>query len=128
VLDPQHRVEAAAHWAIPPEHLSTEPGYAAVELFEALAEGKVKAVWIMCTNPAVSTPALDLVEKALRQAELVVVQDAYHPTDTTRFADVLLPAAQWPEKEGVMTNSERTLPTSPAWLRRQGTRSPAGRS
>src|SRR5215510_14538904 len=63
----------------------------------------------MCTNPAVSMPALDLVEQALRQAELVVVQDAYHPTDTTRFADVLLPAAQWPEKEGVMTNSERTL-------------------
>src|SRR3989442_6144483 len=54
-------------------------------------------------------PDLDLVEKALRQAELVVVQDAYHPTETTRFADVLLPAAQWPEKDGVMTNSERRL-------------------
>jgi ferredoxin-nitrate reductase len=46
----------------------------------------------------------DLVEKALRQADLVIVQDAYHPTETTRFADVLLPAAQWPEKDGVMTN------------------------
>jgi ferredoxin-nitrate reductase len=54
-------------------------------------------------------PDLDLVEKALRQAELVVVQDAYHPTETTVFADVLLPAAQWPEKDGVMTNSERRL-------------------
>ena len=54
-------------------------------------------------------PDLDLVEKALRQAELVIVQDAYHPTETTRFADVLLPAAQWPEKDGVMTNSERRL-------------------
>ena len=50
-------------------------------------------------------PDLDLVEKALRQAELVIVQDAYHPTETTRFADVLLPAAQWPEKDGVMTSS-----------------------
>ena len=109
VLDPQHRGEVATHWGIPPEHLSARPGYSAVELFQALAQGKVKAVWIMCTNPAVSMPDLDLVEKALRQAELVVVQDAYHPTDTTRFADVLLPAAQWPEKEGVMTNSERTL-------------------
>src|SRR5262249_53682759 len=56
-----------------------------------------------------SMPDLDLVEKALRQAELVIVQDAYHPTETTRFADVLLPAAQWPEKDGVMTNSERRL-------------------
>jgi ferredoxin-nitrate reductase len=54
-------------------------------------------------------PDLDLVEKALRQADLVVVQDAYHPTETTRFADVLLPAAQWPEKDGVMTSSERRL-------------------
>ena len=54
-------------------------------------------------------PDLDLVEKALRQAELVIVQDAYHPTETPAFADVLLPAAQWPEKDGVMTNSERRL-------------------
>ena len=109
VLDPQDRAEVATLWGVPPEHLSPRPGYSAVELFHALAEGKVKAVWILCTNPAVSMPDLDLVEKGLRQAELVVVQDAYHPTDTTRFADVLLPAAQWPEKEGVMTNSERTL-------------------
>ena len=71
--------------------------------------GEVRAVWILCTNPAASMPDLDLVEKALRQAELVIVQDAYHPTETTRFADVLLPAAQWPEKDGVMTNSERCL-------------------
>jgi anaerobic selenocysteine-containing dehydrogenase len=109
VLDPQHRAEVAAVWGVPPEHLSAKPGYTAVELFRALAEGRVKAVWIIGTNPAVSMPDLDLVEKGLRQAELVVVQDAYHPTDTTRFADVLLPAAQWPEKEGVMTNSERAL-------------------
>ena len=118
----------ATHWGTPPEHLSAKPGHSAVELFQALAEGKVKAVWILCTNPAVSMPALDLVEKALRQAELVVAQDAYHPTDTTRFADVLLPAAQWPEKEGVMTNSERPPPTSPAWLSHRGRRSPTGRS
>jgi ferredoxin-nitrate reductase len=120
VLDPQDRSEVAAHWGIPPEHLSAEPGYSAVELFQALAEGKVKAVWIMCTNPAVSMPDLDVVEKALRQAELVVVQDAYHPTDTTRFADVLLPAAQWPEKEGVMTNSERTLTYLPPLVQPPG--------
>jgi ferredoxin-nitrate reductase len=99
----------ASVWDVPPEHLSATPGYTAVELFHALAAGKVKAIWIMGTNPAVSMPDLDVVEKGLRQAELVVVQDAYHPTDTTRFADVLLPAAQWPEKEGVMTNSDRTL-------------------
>ena len=66
-------------------------------------------MWIVCTNPAASMPDTDVVERALRQAELVIVQDAYHPTETTRFADVLLPAAQWPEKDGVMTSSERRL-------------------
>jgi ferredoxin-nitrate reductase len=70
-------------------------------------------VWILCTNPAASMPELDLVEKALRQADLVIVQDAYHPTETTRFADILLPAAQWPEKAGVMTSSERRLTYMP---------------
>jgi ferredoxin-nitrate reductase len=69
----------------------------------------VRAVWIVATNPAVSMPDPDLVERALRKADLVVVQDAYHPTDTTEFADVLLPAAQWAEKEGTMTNSERVV-------------------
>jgi len=69
----------------------------------------VRAVWILCTNPAASMPDTDVVERALRQADLVIVQDAYHPTETTRFADILLPAAQWPEKDGVMTNSERRL-------------------
>jgi ferredoxin-nitrate reductase len=116
VLDPQHRADVAAVWGVPAAHLSATPGYTAVELFRALAESKVKAVWIMGTNPAVSMPDLDVVEKGLRQAELVVVQDAYHPTDTTCFADVLLPAAQWPEKEGVMTNSERTLTYLPRLL------------
>jgi ferredoxin-nitrate reductase len=116
VLDPQHRADVAAVWGVPAAHLSATPGYTAVELFRALAEGKEKAVWIMGTNPAVSMPDLDVVEKGLRQAELVVVQDAYHPTDTTCFADVLLPAAQWPEKEGVMTNSERTLTYLPRLL------------
>jgi ferredoxin-nitrate reductase len=120
VLDPQHRAEVAAVWGVPAAHLSATPGYSAVELFHALADGQVKAVWIMGTNPAVSMPDLDVVEKGLRQAELVVVQDAYHPTDTTAFADVLLPAAQWPEKEGVMTNSERTLTYLPRLLEPPG--------
>ncbi|OUC07860.1 nitrate reductase, partial [Litorilinea aerophila] len=114
VTDPQHRAEVAAHWGIPVERLSPRPGYSALELFEAAAAGKVKALWIMCSNPAASMPNLAQVDEALRRAELVVVQDAYHPTDTSRYAHVLLPAAQWPEKEGVMTNSERRLTYLPA--------------
>ncbi len=111
--NPDHRAEVARLWGIAPERISPQPGLSAVEMFEALARGTLKAVWIICTNPVVSMPDLDLVERALRYAQLVVVQDSYHPTDTTRFADVLLPAAQWPEKTGVMTNSERRVSLVP---------------
>ena len=109
VADHVARAEVERHWSVPAGRIAPRPGRSALEIFEGLLEGSVRAVWIMCTNPAASMPDLDLVEKALRQAELVIVQDAYHPTETTRFADVLLPAAQWPEKDGVMTNSERRL-------------------
>jgi ferredoxin-nitrate reductase len=109
VSDPAARAVVERYWSVPPGRIAQAPGLSALEIFERMGAGEVRAVWIMCTNPAASLPDLDLVEKALRQAELVVVQDAYHPTETTRFADVLLPAAQWPEKDGVMTNSERRL-------------------
>ncbi len=113
VQDPTHREEVARFWGVPCEKISPEPGLSALEQFEALAERKLKAIWILCTNPAVSAPDTDLIEKALRQAELVVVQDAYHPTATSRLAHVILPAAQWTEKEGVMTNSERRVSYMP---------------
>src|SRR5882724_10972409 len=109
VTDAAARATVERHWGVPAGRIASSPGRAALEIFEGLREGSVRAVWIICTNPAASMPDLDLVEKALRQAELVIVQDAYHPTETTKFADVLLPAAQWPEKDGVMTNSERRL-------------------
>jgi anaerobic selenocysteine-containing dehydrogenase len=109
VADADARAAVERHWAVPAGRLPSTPGRAALEIFEGLTSGEVRAVWIICTNPAASMPELDLVEKALRQADLVIVQDAYHPTETTRFADILLPAAQWPEKAGVMTSSERRL-------------------
>ena len=113
VENAQHRDEVERHWGVPFGSIAPEPGLAALEQFEALAEGKVKAIWILCTNPAASAPDTDVIEKALRQAELVVVQDAYHPTATSKFAHALLPAAQWSEKEGVMTNSERRMTYMP---------------
>lgn len=120
ITNPHDRATVAQAWGIPADHLSPKPGLSALDLFEALARGEVKAVWILCTNPAVSVPDGDFIEKALRQAELVVVQDAYHPTETTQLAHVLLPAAQWPEKEGVMTNSERRLTYLPKLLEPPG--------
>ncbi|HVG78842.1 MAG TPA: nitrate reductase [Patescibacteria group bacterium] len=113
VSDAPARAAVERHWGVAPGTIAPRPGRAGLEIFEGLAAGDVRAVWIIATNPAASLPDLDLVEKALRQAELVIVQDAYHPTETTRFADVLLPAAQWPEKDGVMTSSERRLTLLP---------------
>ena len=109
VADAGARATVEQHWGLPVGRLSSRPGRPALEIFEGLASGEVRAVWIICTNPAASMPDMDLVEKALRQADLVIVQDAYHPTETTRFADLVLPAAQWPEKDGVMTSGERRL-------------------
>lgn len=108
-----HREEVARFWGISPNRIAPNPGLSALDLFDAMASGDVKAVWILCTNPVVSAPDTDFIEKALRKTELVVVQDAYHPTATTELAHVILPAAQWSEKEGVMTNSERRITYMP---------------
>jgi ferredoxin-nitrate reductase len=107
VQSSEERLEMERFWACPP--LSPEPGLRAVELFDALAEGRVKAVWIVATNPIVSLPDGARAREALERAELVVVQDAFHPTETSALAHAVLPAAAWPEKSGAMTNSERRV-------------------
>ncbi|MFA9460679.1 molybdopterin-dependent oxidoreductase [Thiohalorhabdus sp. Cl-TMA] len=91
------------------EAVADEPGPKAVELFDRIAEGRIKAVWIMATNPAVSLPDADRVRAALGDCELVVVSDCVARTDTTATADILLPAAAWGEKDGTVTNSERCI-------------------
>jgi len=103
----EDRAELAAQWGIPA--LPENAGTTAVELFDAVREGKIKAVWIACTNPAHSLPDLNRVREALEKAEFVVVQDAWDDTETTAFADLLLPATTWGEKEGTVTNSERRV-------------------
>jgi len=105
--NPQHRQEVADYWGV--DAVSEKPGLTATELFDALEAGTVKAVWIACTNPIVSMPDARRAEAALKKAELVMVSDAYHPTDTTHFAHILFPAAGWAEKEGTVTNSERRI-------------------
>lgn len=89
--------------------ISPTPGLPAVELFRGLEDGRVKAVWIICTNPLVSMPDSDQARRALAKAEWVMVSEAFHPTDTSRAAHVVLPAAAWGEKEGTVTNSERRI-------------------
>ena len=103
---PEDRKEIAQFWGV--AEVPSRPGLTAVELFRALKGGTVKAVWVLATNPVESMPDAQLVEEALKIAELVVVQDCF-PTATTELAHVLLPAATWLEKGGTMTNSERRL-------------------
>jgi assimilatory nitrate reductase catalytic subunit len=103
----EHRAEVAKLWDI--DDVPAIPGKTAVEMFNAVKDGSIKAIWIACTNPAHSMPDLNNVLSALDAAELVVVQDAYNNTDTCRYADILLPASTWGEKEGSVTNSERRI-------------------
>ena len=103
----EHRAEVAALWGV--ADVPAERGRTAVELFDALAAGTIKAVWIACTNPAQSMPEQAKVQAALRRAELVVLQESFASTATAAFADVLLPASTWGEKSGSVTNSERRI-------------------
>ncbi len=103
----EHRAEVARLWGVP--DVPSKPGKTAIEMFQAAADGEIKALWIACTNPAQSMPDQNLVRRALERAEIVVVQEAYATTATARFADVLLPATTWGEKDGTVTNSERRV-------------------
>jgi assimilatory nitrate reductase catalytic subunit len=103
----EHRAEVAKLWGT--KQVPSKPGKTAVELFDALKTGEIKAVWIACTNPAQSMPDLQSVHEGLSNAEFVVVQEAYAHTETSKFAHVLLPATTWAEKDGTVTNSERRI-------------------
>ncbi|WP_339870045.1 molybdopterin-dependent oxidoreductase [uncultured Algoriphagus sp.] len=105
--NPVHRQEVANFWGV--NEISPEPGLSATEMFDALESGEMKAVWIICTNPMVSLPNSKKIEKAMKNAKFVVVQDISHKADTVEYADLVLPAAGWLEKEGTMTNSERRI-------------------
>jgi assimilatory nitrate reductase catalytic subunit len=96
--------------------IASRPGLKAVELFEALHEGRIRAIWIMGTNPAASLPNADRLRSGLKRCPLVVVSDCVADTETTRLAHVLLPAAAWGEKSGTVTNSERRISRQRAFL------------
>jgi assimilatory nitrate reductase catalytic subunit len=103
----QHRAEVAALWGV--DEVPATPGKTAVEMFQAAADGEIKALWIACTNPAQSMPDQATVRRALQRAEFVVVQEAFATTATCAYADLLLPATTWGEKDGTVTNSERRI-------------------
>jgi len=104
---PEHRAEVARLWGV--SDVPATPGKTAVEMFEAVADGEIRALWISCTNPAQSMPDQTTVRRALERAEFVVVQEAFGTTTTCEYADLLLPATTWGEKDGTVTNSERRI-------------------
>ncbi|UWQ17433.1 nitrate reductase [Jannaschia sp. M317] len=109
-----HRQAVQGFWAAP--SVADKPGLKAVDLFEACAEGRIKALWVMSTNPAVSMPDAARVADAIRAVPFVAVSDIMERTDTGDLADVLLPAAGWGEKDGTVTNSERRISRQRAFL------------
>jgi ferredoxin-nitrate reductase len=109
IVNPQHRDEIEQAWGMPSGRINPLPGRDAWSMITGLEEEKVGLFWIAATNPAVSLPDLERVKKALAKSPFTVYQDAYYPTETSAFAHLLLPAAQWSEKTGTMTNSERRV-------------------
>lgn len=107
LANPEHRAEVARLWGL--DDVPARPGKTAVEMFQAAADGEIKALWIACTNPAQSMPDQATVRRALERAEFVIVQEAFAGTATARYADLLLPATSWGEKDGTVTNSERRI-------------------
>ncbi len=101
-------------WKSP--YIAKQAGLKAVDLFQAVESGKIKAIWIMATNPVVSLPDANQVKRALEKCDFVVVSDICQNTDTTQYADVLLPALGWGERDGTVTNSERRISRQRAFL------------
>ena len=119
LTDPAHRDRVQRFWGAP--RMAAQPGLKAVDMFAALAEGRIKALWVMATNPAVSLPQADRIRAALQKSDVfVAVSDVMRRTDTTELADVLLPAAAWGEKDGTVTNSERRISRQRAFLSAPG--------
>jgi assimilatory nitrate reductase catalytic subunit len=120
--EPAHRQLVREFWGSP--RIAREPGLKAVDLFEAVHDGRIKALWVMATNPVVSLPDADRVREALRRCELLVVSDLFADTDTAAEAGVVLPALGWGEKDGTVTNSERCLSRQKAFLPAPGEAKP----
>ena len=107
--NPTERAELAAIWGVDESRFPTKRGLAYPDIVEATVANKIKALWIIATNPLVSYPNQETLRHGLGNLDFLVVQDGYHPTPTTELADLVLPAAIWGEKEGTYTNTERRV-------------------
>ena len=124
VKNAQHRAEVEKHWGFAPGTISLTPGRDAWSMITGLETGDVGLLWVAATNPAVSMPDLIRTKAALLKSPFTVYQDAYYPTETAAYAHLILPAAQWGEKTGTMTNSERTVTLCPKFKEPPGEAKP----
>jgi ferredoxin-nitrate reductase len=120
VTNPQHRADLETAWGLPAGQISAQPGRTGWEMITGLETGAIDLLWIVATNPAVSMPDLGRTQAALARSPFTVYQDCYYPTETAAYAHLLLPAAQWSEKTGVMTNSERVVTLCPGFRQPPG--------
>lgn len=109
VADKQSRTDIAAIWGVDEQHMSAKPGKTIPDILAGIEKGEIKALWIIHSNPAATFPDSKWARETLKKLDFLVVQDCYHPTETSNYAHVLLPGAQWSEKGGTMTNSERGM-------------------
>jgi len=120
VRDPAHRAEVERHWGVAPGSIAPQPGLSVWEQIEAMERGELDLWWVAATNPLVSLPSLERVRAAAANGPLVVLSEAYAGSETAAVAHLLLPAAQWSEKSGTMTNSERRVTLCPAFRQPPG--------
>ncbi len=122
VANAKHRQEVEEFWRLPAGRISDRPGLTVWDMIQAMEMGDLGIFWVAATNPAVSLPDIDRVKAALRKSPFTVYQESYYPTEMIEFAHLILPASQWSEKAGMMTNSERRVTYCPQF------RTPAGES
>jgi ferredoxin-nitrate reductase len=120
VANPRHREDVERHWGFAPGSISPQPGLSVWQQIEAMERGELGLWWVAATNPLVSLPSLDRVRAAVSTCPMVVLSEAYAGTETAAVAHLVLPAAQWSEKSGVMTNSERRITLCPAFRQAPG--------
>lgn len=120
VTDPKARADIEGLWGVPKGRISAKKGLTIGQTLEGIEAGKIKALWVIHSNPAATFPDTNWVRKTLAKLDLLIVQDCHHPTETSQYAHVLLPAAQWAEKSGTITNSERGLNLAEAAVKPPG--------
>ena len=120
VTNPDHRAEVEQAWGFAKDSIAATPGLGAWQQVEAMERGELDLWWVAATNPLVSMPDLERVKNAMQRCPLVVVSEAYADTETSHYAHLLLPASQWSEKAGAMTNSERRVTYCPSFRPRHG--------